>query len=625
MYVPRPTLDPRWFQSLVKKEGRRGSLMDTHNITELSSKIVVACETDFGYKYAVFNDRSDLYAYIMNSRVSERRLHEVVLPGMYQKPRFDIDIEMDEIHQRYKPHIIDREGRNIYPTVGLTSPLHADGVTTAFPSTATGSCLQTSDVASALPSSTLPSNDIMPMTFLEYGEMIKDKLIDAVMALLAKDGIYLDLSEHVIVCSTHRESKVSYHVIIDGYMHGSEEEAKAFFQEVIKISDEPDLLLSALDDSVYKGNQNFRLLWNHKMGMSVVKLMEEEFMYNGEPYKHVWKQKVINEHHFNIMMLETTMLTTISSCEVLPLYLEEAKADNTVLTDEDAELAFSLLRDKWVEEQALIHSLIEKEKRKGDDPARACKEELTYKKSPLPFDIVSVDNNPSLPFHLTGGRKGGLIYLARDRPSYCSVCEKVHMKMPPCLYIRCGKVYFTCRRSIKHKGKKISTFLGTIPYTASVPPPSEIISDTDSHYDSNGNIDSSLNALIQSLEKEKSTGTVPSTSTSAPIFTPPSSSSVSTPISTPGIVSIASLPSSSPVPRHITLVSPQALCSAYPASMAPRPQSPLESVNELLRHTPPKEGKRRKKTVVTTLPKTPTTMATEWSSSIPLRKNMPMM
>ena len=323
----------RWFKYLVSKDNKepevgifppgaksskRVALRDVYNLNELSRKVVVTEEQQFGYRYAVFDTYAHLYAYIRACPSHERRLHETIVGGSYQKPRFDIDIEYEDVHKDYKHLIVDSQGKKVF-----------------------SDCMKEDDTYQE------------PMTLVQYADMIKDKLIDAVLSVLSRDGVYLDISKNIIVCNTHRHNKASYHIIIDGYMHGSETEAKAFMLEVIKESGESDLLLSAIDDAVYKPNQNFRLLWNHKMGMETCKVIEEEFYHNGIPYTHKWPVTPSSSDQFNLIMLQTTMLTFTSNCEMLPYYGEEKKAyDAAVLTDEETELAFSLLRDKWVEEQS---------------------------------------------------------------------------------------------------------------------------------------------------------------------------------------------------------------------------------------------------------------------------------
>src|SRR4029077_9657986 len=230
---------------------------------DLAGKTVVSMEMvgkDRNYRnYAVFNSHIDLFECIKARAHEYRRLHEIVMGGRCQKPRFDIDIEREDL-----PEGVD---------------------------------------------------DI-----LEFGDVIKDRLIAAIIDVLAQSGIKINLTKNVVVCSSHSHDKCSYHVIIDGYIHGSSEEAQAFFEEIAKVIEEPSITLKYIDDKIYSDNHGFRLLWCHKIKSPRIKIFNTSFTYNGDEYTHQFRSKVRDENHLALMMLEASMVTFISGCDILPIY-----------------------------------------------------------------------------------------------------------------------------------------------------------------------------------------------------------------------------------------------------------------------------------------------------------------
>jgi hypothetical protein len=370
----------RWYPFLVRKEADENTpqykiLRECYSADELSRKVVIAMETRFDGKrnYAVLDSHIDLYKYIRMSEQGDRLFHEIVPSESLQKPRFDIDMEREE----YEADLNAKE----------------------FPS------------------------------IQEFCHFVKDRVIDAILSVLSRDGIYLNINKNIIVCSSHGEDKASYHIIVTGYTHGSKDEAKAFYEEVMKEIEDKEIVGKYIDPQVYSKNQPFRLLWCHKIGKNRVKVLEEEFLYNGEVYKHEWPCKSKSDDHLNVMMLEASMLTFASGSDMLPYYESASKRqwdNNLVLTDDESQKAFALLRDEWVK--------------------RASADEIS-----MPFRVNHV--------------KGGLIALTRERPSLCQVCNVIHEIVDPYMFVIKGNVYFNCRRSEKYLGRKTNQFIGSIPYS----------------------------------------------------------------------------------------------------------------------------------------------------------------
>lgn len=415
-------LNIRWFPCLVRrpddtKTPKHCIVTECYTKDELSRKVIMSQEikkTNASRRYAVFESHIDLYTMIKNCQDKDKCFHEVFISGSYQKPRFDIDIKEKEM-------IEDEKVQNLLNSI--------------------------SDNDNS-------SEDKLAL----FGHYVKDRVIDATIEVLTRDGIVVDLTKNIIVCSSHGISgdtrKASYHIIIDGYMHIGEEEARAFFEEVMKVLDEnpqeKEAINRYIDHGVYNKNQTFRLLWNHKMDdTSRVKRLEQEFTYNGDVYCHNFPSEAKNVDHFNIMILEACMVTFTSHCDMLPPYASDDKKvwDTDIKVDDtQTQEAYELLKKKILETDYITHDGMG-ELRHRLNSSRVSDFENTY--------------HPDIPFRVRSVR-GTLIVLERTRPSWCSVCNYIHDKMDPIMFIINGSVYFDCRRSEDHVGKKVRQYLGKI-------------------------------------------------------------------------------------------------------------------------------------------------------------------
>lgn len=413
-------LNIRWFPCLVRKDAdektpRYSILTECYSKDELGRKVVVCQEIikpvrkfndeKNSRRYAVFESHIDLYTYLKHCDDESKCFHETIIGCSYQKPRFDIDIKESEL----------LSDKNVKDLLGDPDSLY------------------------------------------EFAHHVKDRVIEAAISVLGRDGIQIDITKNIIICSSHGNSdgtrKASYHIIIDGYMHSGEEEAQAFFEEVMKELDErgeKNIINRYIDHDVYKRNQNFRLLWNHKLDdVKRVKRLEQDFIFNDSAYTHVFPVDAKNDDHFNIMMLEATMITFTSRCEMLPLYvLNNKKTWDTsiILNDSQKQGAFELLKSKLMEADYITHDNMG-DMRHRVNSSRVADFENAY--------------HPDVPFRAVGS-KGGLIILERTRPSYCAVCKKIHHKSHPYMFISGGNVYFNCRRSKDHVGKKVNQFIGKV-------------------------------------------------------------------------------------------------------------------------------------------------------------------
>lgn len=573
----------RWYNVMSRKDTDDKTpaykiLDECYTRDELSRKVIISREVMLrsGKKtrnFAVFDNHIDLYSFIRGSDEEDRLFHEIVVAGNYQKPRFDVDIEKEE-------YDADPKAKEFGELLGVED----------------GSGLQ------------------------QFGQYVKDRVIDASMAVLARNDIHLNLSKNIIVCSSHRSEKNSYHIIINGYMHSCEDEAKAFYEEVMKVIEDKEMIGKYIDHQVYSKNQPFRMLWSHKLGKKNTKVFEQEWLYNGDVCKYEFPPEK-NPDHLNIMMLEACMLTFTSSCQILPYYEKESARNwdvNTVLTDDQSLGAFELLRDNWVANQ-------------DKNPLPHITDNRRMFDCPVEFQMV-------MPFKVRYIR-GGFIALERLRESLCPICEVIHQNIDPYMFIIKGKVYFNCRRSEKYKGKKTNLFLGTVPWidtstgegswAESIATTEGTTADDDA-WEAVTQMVTTVTHTSPTIHTNPLSQSSPFPLPSGPLFSPPLSVSSSSLPSTPV--------SSSPSPRApftIPLITPYPTNNMYPSMLSmgtvvgdssafnlPR-QTAAEKVEELSRMPPPKTTTRRrniaKKYAGQNAP------VTKWSSGPPEKKNQPFM
>lgn len=94
-----------------------------------------------------------------------------------------------------------------------------------------------------------------------------------------------DLSNDILVCSSHGTNKWSYHVILPKYYHSNCHEALYICNKIKTIlTNNKSPAAKYLDTSVYKSVQQFRLLYCTKLDKNRFKKIDKTFKINGTPY-----------------------------------------------------------------------------------------------------------------------------------------------------------------------------------------------------------------------------------------------------------------------------------------------------------------------------------------------------
>lgn len=258
--------------------------------------------------------------------------------------------------------------------------------------------------------------DITPQNKNINFEEIKDCLIEQIISVLESFNIKLKLNIDLIICTSHREDKRSYHIIVNNYSHANNIEAKFFYELVIK-NIQPEYK-QYIDAKVYSSMQQFRILGSRKIGKENVKIFNEVWQYKGQTIKYMYPVYVESENHKQILQLNASLITTTSNCKILPILIPEQiyrKYDDpnwTGITKEEAQKALQLL---------------------------AGMNSVSYKDPSFPFTMGDIHDH--------------FVLLKRKNRSTCRICNRIHENENPYLFIIGNQktVWFDCRRSQNNK------------------------------------------------------------------------------------------------------------------------------------------------------------------------------
>ena len=368
----------KWYSKMYKDDEKKytRSLLEDYSIDEIHNLFIVALDTcnntieskikaieNVGTfkKFAIFKDYIEFYHYSLKFIESNRSFYEIILGDKPQKPYFDIDIEKDKFLEMY-------------------------------------------------PDCT---------NFDEEVNKIIDTLIDSCFIILKNQGITLELDKNILLFTSHNDKKRSIHLVIDGYCHVDNYEAKEFNRLVInKFMNICDIKYSTvdfynspfIDKNVYKKLQQFRMLGSQKRNSGRTKKFNKKFYYKGQEVIHKETEKARNSNHQNLIDLSKSLITFTYNCVRLNNFLlPEQKIKKYIDFDDLVSEEVKLIIDIYKEYYA-----------------------LNMPNEPYPYKFKDV--------------KGQLICLSRMIPSYCEICNRIHENENPYLYLIGNTVYWNCRR-----------------------------------------------------------------------------------------------------------------------------------------------------------------------------------
>lgn len=335
-----------WYPLLKAGEERKPALFSKiprEKATQYFLVYHVSSFNDIQYRrYAAFRNPGHFFTFYKQN--IDQEYHEVILGDRPQKPRFDIDLDMSKLPFGKK--------------------------------------------------------------LLEYGDQLRNDLIESARKVLLDYNIELDIVKDLIICNSHsldvrdkiqnEDSKYSCHIIFKRLAHANHLEAKEFFrlcvQQKIGIVQEA-AQSKILDAGIYSSLCSLRILGCSKAGkrkkqaVSTIKLENQKYKFES----HTTELQVLE-------LFVNSAITNTDECEFIPIKVEiQEQFQPNIMLKEGAE---EYIRE-YLDES---------------------------------FDF--------------GKNEGSLICLIRKRPSKCKLCKTIHDKTHPFLLIYENRdVWFYCRRA----------------------------------------------------------------------------------------------------------------------------------------------------------------------------------
>lgn len=372
----------KWYPFLVANEGRKTFLFRDYKLNQLNGKIIVAQKLKY-YRYTTCESFTDLNKLIERIPKNERTLFEVILGEYPQKPHFDVDIDREKVDKMIED--------DLFPEDIKTKIKETDSL----------------EKLSNIVISTLLNN--IERAFNEKN------------LTLVHDNI------KIFTSSSKLRGKESYHIILMGYCHPNNLEAKAFYDEVT--SDMDVWIKSFIDPKVYSPRQQFRILGNTKYQKNRFKRQLISFEWH----------RVTPEGNEEIINLNYTPFWTFSEREIkkqkLYLLLESLICQTT---------GCDYLPNWYVPRPTYVHE--------GD--------ELTDKE----VDLVMKKLKDLKLYFKKREVSGNMILLKRVRKSFCPICKREHEHENPYVIVVEGSIYWNCRRDQDIYGKRENQnmYVGTI-------------------------------------------------------------------------------------------------------------------------------------------------------------------
>jgi rubrerythrin len=238
-------------------------------------------------QYTSFNNYIELHEFIKETPRHERVFHEVALANNNQKPRFDIDISIEDYVKFFGS---DRQ-------------------------------------------------------FVEFGEWMKDVVIETCIEVLRSYNIALEIDRDFAVFSSNSTTKRSYHIILNRFYHHGCEQAKEFYNKCLNClvnEDTKKIFKTFVDDAAYNKNKSLRLLLSIKG--TRVKNYERTFSYKGTQYTQVIDRLSTGKIDIglqNKIILSVSLVTFTSDSSPMPSFpvallskqLRSAEIPDTVLKE----------------------------------------------------------------------------------------------------------------------------------------------------------------------------------------------------------------------------------------------------------------------------------------------------
>lgn len=320
-----PSDGVRWFSKLRddkndEKKAPSGLLSFRSSALEkdyiLSRERLSQDHKDTYYNYAAFDSHWDVFHFLKKEPQWRRQYHEVIPEFREQKPRFDIDVDIEK-----------------YRLAKKADP------------------------------------EIRKMSLGEVGDLVKDMVLEAAKKVMKKHDIDLDFNADIMVFTSHGKEKRSYHIILNRYFHSCCAQAYAFYIECKRVCLYPELFELLVDPGIYTKNHSIRLLWCNKLSdLSRVKKYTPEFTYHGRKYRHIitqyfegYEDQNYDEELTKLIVFGNSLVTFTAECSPMPKFpVKTKKYVDTEEIDDDTFEKCKAIVDKWDKDN--VFEVLEAEK-----------------------------------------------------------------------------------------------------------------------------------------------------------------------------------------------------------------------------------------------------------------------
>jgi hypothetical protein len=364
----------RWYPFLNKQQDtkNKGKSLHEHEIIEKDNLII--CQKLKFLQFSLFKNYLHFVNYMIKNTVKEQRCFYELIPGSApQKPYFDIEFYVSDDIEENKT--ID--GKLFLPSIEADQSIE------------------------------------------ELVRIVKEEIPD-----LSTN------KSHVFVFTSHKETKRSYHVVVEGFCFSDNKSNKIFCENVMKKL--PEKWKGIIDTSMYKSSQQFRIAGNCKFGTDRFKTLNEKLTLNWNGKGWIPKMETESDNLSLLLLIESSLITQTNSCVMMQSLLDENEENSHRLKTGEkkdyGEFFEPLTSENIKEALTLCHKVAG----------------LEYGDSRFPYSFMRVieDNGES-----------SIILLKRRFASMCRTCNRIHENENPFLLIvgLDRDIYLDCRRNDKAK------------------------------------------------------------------------------------------------------------------------------------------------------------------------------
>lgn len=169
-----------------------------------------------------------------------------------------------------------------------------------------------------------------------------DDLIQSTIDVYSEIGYQLVPEKHILLFSSHGQTKWSYHIIIDGFYCENCQEANALFRKITGQM-RSTLYLEWLDGSIYNPNHSLRILLSVKNGRK--KKLEKTWIFKEKEIHFEYSQKPRNDKHQLVLEFERSFISLTENCFPIPRLVrkEDSVSGNCISVDDQVlDYAFRL-------------------------------------------------------------------------------------------------------------------------------------------------------------------------------------------------------------------------------------------------------------------------------------------